>query len=38
MTGDETIIINGLMRVRPGAKVKPELVVLPPKAEAAGVQ
>ncbi len=38
MTGDETIIINGLMRVRPGAKVKPELVVLPPKAETAGAQ
>jgi len=32
MTGDETIIVNGLMRVRPGVKVKPELVVLPQEA------
>ena len=26
LTGDETIVVNGLMRVRPGVKVKPELV------------
>ncbi|WEX76956.1 efflux RND transporter periplasmic adaptor subunit [Sinorhizobium numidicum] len=32
MTGDETIIVNGLMRARPGVKVKPELVVLPQEA------
>ncbi|MGH6860260.1 MAG: efflux RND transporter periplasmic adaptor subunit [Phyllobacterium sp.] len=32
MTGDETIVVNGLMRIRPGVKVKPELVVLPPEA------
>ena len=32
LTGDETIIINGLMRARPGAKVKVEMVTLPPKA------
>jgi membrane fusion protein, multidrug efflux system len=32
MTGDETIVVNGLMRVRPGIKVKPELVVLPQEA------
>lgn len=32
LTGDETIIINGLMRVRPGVTVKPELVVLPEQA------
>ncbi|RUV80308.1 efflux transporter periplasmic adaptor subunit, partial [Mesorhizobium sp. M1A.F.Ca.IN.020.32.1.1] len=32
MTGEETIIVNGLMRVRPGVKVKPELVVLPQEA------
>lgn len=32
MTGDETIVVNGLMRVRPGVKVKPELVVLPQEA------
>lgn len=37
LTGDETIVINGLMRIRPGVKVKPQLVTLPPKAEAAGL-
>ena len=37
LTGDETIVINGLVRVRPGVKVKPELVTLPPKAEAPGM-
>ena len=26
LTGDETIVVNGLMRVRPGVKVKPEMV------------
>jgi multidrug efflux system membrane fusion protein len=36
LTGDETVVINGLMRVRPGVKVKPELVTLPPEAEVAG--
>ena len=35
LTGDETIIVNGLMRVRPGVKVKAEMVTLPPKAETA---
>jgi RND family efflux transporter MFP subunit len=33
LTGDETIVINGLMRVRPGVKVKAEIVILPPEAE-----
>jgi multidrug efflux pump subunit AcrA (membrane-fusion protein) len=37
LTGEETIVINGLMRVRPGVKVKPQLVTLPPKAETAGL-
>ncbi|OHV75412.1 efflux RND transporter periplasmic adaptor subunit [Ensifer sp. LCM 4579] len=32
MTGDETIVVNGLMRVRPGVKVKPELIELPQEA------
>lgn len=32
LTGDETIVINGLMRIRPGATVKPELVTLPDQA------
>jgi len=31
LTGDETIIINGLMRVRPNAKVNAHSVVLPPE-------
>lgn len=33
LTGDETIVIKGLQRVRPGAKVTPQEVTLPPKAE-----
>jgi multidrug efflux system membrane fusion protein len=37
LTGEETIVINGLVRVRPGVKVKPELVTLPPRAETAGL-
>ncbi len=35
LTGDETIVINGLMRIRPGVTVKPELVTLPPEQAAA---
>lgn len=30
LTGEETVIVNGLMRARPGTKVKPETIVLPP--------
>lgn len=30
LTGDETIVISGLQRVRPGAKVTPQLQTLPP--------
>jgi len=33
LTGDETIVINGLMRVRPGVTVTPEMTELPPSAE-----
>ena len=33
LTGNETIIVNGLMHARPGTKVKVEMVTLPPKAE-----
>jgi multidrug efflux system membrane fusion protein len=33
LKGDETIVIGGLMRVRPGAVVVPELVTLPPATE-----
>ncbi|MEQ1952391.1 efflux RND transporter periplasmic adaptor subunit [Mesorhizobium sp. CN2-181] len=32
LTGDETVVVNGLMRVRPGVNVKPEMTTLPPKA------
>jgi RND family efflux transporter MFP subunit len=32
MTGDETIVVNGLMRVRPGAKVAPQMTTLPQEA------
>lgn len=35
MTGDETIVVNGLMRIRPGVKVDPQLVELPPEAATA---
>jgi len=35
LTGDETVIVNGLLRARPGTKVKPEMVTLPPKNETA---
>lgn len=34
LSGDETIVINGLMRVRPGAQVTPNPVELPAVAEA----
>jgi multidrug efflux system membrane fusion protein len=32
LTGDETVVVNGLMRVRPGVTVKPDMTTLPPKA------
>ncbi|CAH0342672.1 efflux RND transporter periplasmic adaptor subunit [Rhizobium sp. CECT 9324] len=32
LTGNETIVVNGLMRLRPGVIVDPTLVVLPPEA------
>jgi multidrug efflux system membrane fusion protein len=35
LKGDETIVVNGLMRVRPGIKVDPKLTTLPPVAVAA---
>jgi multidrug efflux system membrane fusion protein len=38
LTGNETIVINGLMRIRPGVTVKPELVTLPPEAAAGAGQ
>ncbi|MBX3568126.1 MAG: efflux RND transporter periplasmic adaptor subunit [Rhizobiaceae bacterium] len=36
LTGDETVVVNGLMRVRPGVTVTPELITLPPKAAGEG--
>lgn len=33
LTGDETVVVNGLMRVRPGAAVTPNAVELPLVAE-----
>jgi multidrug efflux system membrane fusion protein len=36
MTGDEIIVVNGLMRIRPGVKVAPAMSVLPPEAQTAG--
>jgi len=30
LKGDETLVVNGIARVRPGAKVTPETVELPP--------
>lgn len=35
LKGDETIVVNGLMRVRPGIKVDPKLTTLPAAAIAA---
>lgn len=33
MTGDETIVVNGLMRIRPGIKVAAESITLPPERQ-----
>ncbi len=33
LTGEETIVVNGLLRVRPGITVAPQMVELPPVAE-----
>ncbi|MEF0940370.1 efflux RND transporter periplasmic adaptor subunit [Rhizobium sp. BR 362] len=32
MTGDETIVVNGLIRIRPGVKVAPQMIQLPQDA------
>jgi membrane fusion protein, multidrug efflux system len=34
LTGDETIAVAGLMRIRPGMKVTPQTMTLPPVAAA----
>jgi RND family efflux transporter MFP subunit len=36
LDGSETIVVNGLMRVRPGMTVTPKLTELPPTRESAG--
>lgn len=36
LKGDETIVVNGLMRVRPGQKVTPRMTQLPVEASALG--
>ena len=36
LTGDETIVVNGLMRVRPGVVVTPQMTTLPPTRERSG--
>ncbi|RWP67242.1 MAG: efflux RND transporter periplasmic adaptor subunit [Mesorhizobium sp.] len=36
LTGEETVVINGLVRVRPGVTVKSEMTKLPPKVEPEG--
>ncbi|HVK90794.1 MAG TPA: efflux RND transporter periplasmic adaptor subunit [Mycoplana sp.] len=33
MSGDETIVVNGLMRIRPGVKVAAETIELPPERQ-----
>jgi membrane fusion protein, multidrug efflux system len=35
LKGDETVVVNGLVRVRPGIKVTPKMTTLPPTAVAA---
>jgi RND family efflux transporter MFP subunit len=36
LTGDETVVVNGLARVRPGLQVDPKLTTLPPIRERNG--
>jgi membrane fusion protein, multidrug efflux system len=36
LKGDETIIVNGLMRARPGQKVTPKMTELPQEAVVLG--
>jgi RND family efflux transporter MFP subunit len=34
LKGDETIVVNGLTRIRPGVKIEPKMTTLPPSREA----
>ncbi|WP_205769524.1 efflux RND transporter periplasmic adaptor subunit [Microvirga sp. KLBC 81] len=36
LTGDETVVVNGLVRVRPGAPITPQMTTLPPTRERNG--
>lgn len=36
LKGDETVVVNGIVRVRPGIKVNPQTVTLPPVREKNG--
>ena len=36
LSGDETVVVNGLVRVRPGARVTPQVTTLPPIRERNG--
>lgn len=36
LTGDETVVVNGLVRIRPGVKVAPTMTTLPPVRERNG--
>jgi multidrug efflux pump subunit AcrA (membrane-fusion protein) len=36
LTGDETIVVNGVVRIRPGIKVTPKTTTLPPVRERNG--
>ncbi|MCG7393427.1 efflux RND transporter periplasmic adaptor subunit [Microvirga sp. ACRRW] len=37
LTGNETIVVNGLVRVRPGAPITPQMTTLPPTRERNGI-
>ncbi len=36
LTGNETVVVNGLVRVRPGAPITPQMTTLPPTRERNG--
>jgi multidrug efflux system membrane fusion protein len=36
LTGEETIVVNGVVRVRPGMQIDPKLTVLPPQRDRVG--
>jgi RND family efflux transporter MFP subunit len=36
LTGNETVVVNGLVRVRPGAPITPQMTTLPPTRERDG--